>query len=92
MKYTVVFQDVSWSDLEDVPGNIRKRILKAIETRLSTQPTQYGLRLRQSLADLWKIRVGDYRVVYEMNKNEVKIWAVLHRKTVYPEVKRRWLQ
>ena len=92
MKYEVIFQDVVWRDLEDIPANIRRRILGAIERRLTTHPAQYGLKLRQALSDLWKIRVGDYRVVYEMSKGRVVVWAVLNRRDVYPEVKRRWLQ
>ena len=92
MKYEVIFRDVVWDDLEDIPANIRKRILNAVEQRLTTHPTQYGLKLRQALSSLWKIRVGDHRIVYEMNQNKVTIWAILNRRDVYPEVKRRWLQ
>jgi mRNA interferase RelE/StbE len=92
MKFNVVFQDVVWDDLDAIPSNVRKRILSAIEKRLTTHPTQYGLKLRQALANLWKIRVGDYRVVYEMDGSAVIIWAILNRKQVYPEVTRRWMQ
>jgi mRNA interferase RelE/StbE len=92
LKYTVAFRDVVLDDLETIPVNLRKRILAAIESRLQTHPTQYGLRLRQSLANLWKIRVGDYRIVYEIQGQQIIIWAILNRKSVYPEVGRRWLQ
>jgi mRNA interferase RelE/StbE len=92
LKYTLTFHESTHSDIEDIPANVRKRILGAIESRLLTHPTQYGLRLRQSLASLWKIRVGDYRIVYEISGHQVIIWAILNRKSVYPEVARRWLQ
>ncbi len=92
MTYSVFFQDVVWDDLDDIPANIRKRILIAVEKRLTTHPMRYGVKLRQALANLWKIRVGDYRVVYEIIGAKVTIWAILNRKDVYPEVSRRWMQ
>ena len=92
MKHTIVFRDVVWRDLADIPVNMRARLLTAVEKRLSLHPTQYGLRLRQSLSNLWKIRVGDYRIIYEIDRDQVTVWAILNRKDVYPEVTRRWLQ
>ncbi len=92
MKYTVIFRDIVFEDLESMPVNMRKRIINAIEKRLTTHPSQYGLKLRQALANLWKIRVGDYRVVYEIVNTKIIIWAILNRKNVYTEVTRRWLQ
>ena len=55
-----------------------------------TEPARYGLRLRRSLAGLWKLRVGDYRLVYGIHGSRVTVWAVLHRKVVYDEVGKRW--
>ena len=80
-----------WDDLEVLPRNIRERILRAVEQRLTTAPTRYGVKLRQALADLWKLRVGDYRVVYAITGHAVTVWAVRHRKDVYAAVERRWL-
>ena len=79
-------------DLEELPRNLRERILRAIEQRLVTAPTHYGVRLRQSLAGLWKLRVGDSRIVYDIEANRVSIWAIRHRKQVYPVVERRWFR
>lgn len=92
MPYVVEFREVVWDDLETLPRNIRERIIRAIEQRLTTAPTRYGVKLRQSLADLWKLRVGDYRVVYEVSGAQVTVWAVRHRKDVYAAVERRWLR
>ena len=92
MAYTVEIRDVAYKDLGEVPRNIRERLLRAIEQRLTTAPTRYGVRLRQSLSGLWKLRVGDYRIVYEMAGNTVTIWAVRHRKHIYPIAERRWLR
>jgi len=47
--------------------------------------------LSQSLGGLWKIRVGDYRIVYEIEEKKVTVWAIRHRTDVYREAERRWL-
>lgn len=70
-------------DLADIPGNVQARILTAIERRLGTEPFRYGQRLRRSLRGLWKLRVGDYRVCYQIEGNTVTVWAVRHRREVY---------
>lgn len=92
MSYSVEIRDMAFEDLDEMPQNLRARILRAIEQRLTTAPSRYGIRLRQSLAGLWKLRVGDYRVVYELEGAQVTVWAIRHRKHVYPIVERRWFR
>ena len=62
-----------------------------IEARLSTSPERFGAPLRGSLRGYWKLRVGDYRVVFKVGEGEVWILAVLHRKDVYDRASRRSL-
>jgi mRNA interferase RelE/StbE len=90
--YVVEVRDVVWEDLEEVPQNIRARLIRAMEQRLATAPNRYGVRLRQALTGLWKLRVGDYRIVYGIEGNTVVVWAIRHRKNVYSETERRWLR
>ncbi|MBI2891593.1 MAG: type II toxin-antitoxin system RelE/ParE family toxin [Nitrospirae bacterium] len=89
MAYIVRFRDVALADLEELPRNLQARILRAVEARLATAPHRYGVRLRRALSGLWKLRVGDRRMVYELERSSVTVWAVRHRKDVYPEVERR---
>ena len=91
MSYNVqFFPRVIDEDLSKLPKNIQKRIIEAIENRLSTAPDRYGLRLRQSLTGLWRLRVGDYRVAYEIVGKNVKIWAVVYRKDAYEKIAKQW--
>jgi mRNA interferase RelE/StbE len=76
-------------DLAVLPANLRSRVLQAIGSRLSSSPQRYGLPLRGTLHGYWKLRVGDYRVVFKVSRREVWILAVLHRKKVYGMVGRR---
>lgn len=81
--------DVVAEDLTELPANSRARIIRAVDSRLTTEPTRYGVRLSQSLGGLWKIRVGDYRIVYEIEEKKVTVWAIRHRKDVYAEAGQR---
>lgn len=76
----------------DIPklGNIEnKRIISAIESKLTTRPEIYGISLHQSLAGYRKLRAGDYRIVFRIMKNQVAIFAIAHRSFVYNLVEKR---
>jgi mRNA interferase RelE/StbE len=87
--YEVLFHHDLPKDLKDIPANIQNRILKAIEERLAPAPDQYGERLRQSLHGYWKLRVGDYRVVFEIVNRQVRVYGVMDRREVYTEIAKR---
>ena len=87
--FETLFHPEFEDDLRRVPGNMRMRILDAAEERLGKAPGQYGQRLRQSLHGYWKLRVGDYRVVYEIVGRAVRIYGVMHRRDVYARIAKR---
>jgi len=71
---------------EDIPRlspNISIRIKNAIEERLTTNPIKYGLYLRGSLKGYRKLRVGDWRIIYRVLHNEIRILVIGNRKDVY---------
>ena len=81
--------DVRDVDIPKLNETLKKRIKKAIEERLSISPHQYGELLRKTLKGYWKLRVGDYRIVYKVEGNEVWIFAIINRKDVYTKVIKR---
>lgn len=70
-------------DIASFPKNIRDRVRKAIEERLILDPVRFGEPLRRSLAGFRKLRVGDYRVIYQIHGLTVVILKIGHRKEVY---------
>jgi mRNA interferase RelE/StbE len=81
--------DVRDIDIPKLNETLKKRIKKAIEERLSISPHQYGEPLRKTLKGYWKLRVGNYRVVYKVQGNEVWIFVIINRKDVYTKVIKR---
>ena len=78
--------DVRDVDIPQLNETLKKRIKRAIEERLSISPHQYGEPLRKTLKGYWKLRVGDYKVVYKIKENEVWIFAIINRKDVYRKI------
>jgi mRNA interferase RelE/StbE len=76
-------------DLRKIPTETRRRIGRLIEARLGTSPERFGVPLSGSLRGYWKLRVGDYRVVFKIAGKDVWVLAVLHRKDVYGQASRR---
>lgn len=81
--------DVKKVDLPLIDAQIQKRIKRAIETRLMTEPHQYGKPLRKTLKGYWKLRVGDYRIVFKIIGYEIYILGIIHRKKVYEKIGKR---
>lgn len=81
--------DVKAIDLPKIDSKFKARIRRAIETRLVIAPHQYGEPLRKTLHGYWKLRVGDYRVVFKIAGNEVWILGIIHRKDVYEKIGKR---
>ncbi len=81
--------DVEKNDLPKIPRNIQVRIKKAIESRLLQDPVSSGEPLRKSLKGYKKLRVGDYRIIYRIEKLTVLIFKIGHRKEVYQKAVRK---
>ena len=84
MPYTLVYHpDVRSEDLPKISRNLRERIAHAIEARLGTE---------LQLKGYWKLRVGDYRVVFKMAGLEVRIYGIIHRREVYERIGKRFME
>lgn len=82
--YTVVFARSARKELESLPEPFSSRILARIES-LAVTPRPSGVRKMEGAGDLWRLRVGDYRVIYEIDDRRrlIDISAVRHRKNAY---------
>ena len=87
MKFEVQYHDfVRRHDYSALDFEMRARIKRAIESKLMTQPARFGKPLRGSLKGSWKLRVGDYRIIFSIKKQIVYIYGIVHRSTVYKAV------
>ncbi|MFA6158721.1 MAG: type II toxin-antitoxin system RelE/ParE family toxin [Candidatus Paceibacterota bacterium] len=85
----LLFDPSAIKDALIIDRDILLRIKQAIEFKLVTKPELYGSPLHGVLRPFWRLRVGDYRVVYKFAEGEVRIFAIVHRKDVYKMLERR---
>lgn len=84
MSYTVVVGRRQRKQLDALPIEIRSRIEAAL-LRLEDDPRPSGCIKLQGEENAWRIRVGDYRVVYEVHDQQLQIILIRseHRSEVY---------
>ena len=71
-------------DLRKIPREMVSRIVDEVE-KLAEEPLPHGSEKLTGSERTYRIRVGDYRVVYELlrDANIVEIQRVRHRRDVY---------
>lgn len=82
--YAITFARSARKELEALPPKIGQRILSKI-TLLPAAPRPPGVKKLHGEDNLWRIRVGDYRVIYEIDDTArvVDIAVIRHRSEVY---------
>ena len=86
MTWQISYHPEIEDDISGLPKNIKTRVQKAIEQRLLADPIRYGVPLRRSLYGYRKLRVGDYRVIFKLDKDNIVVLKIGHRKEVYQKV------
>lgn len=88
--YSIVYHpDVVDKDIPKLSSTWKKKIQAAIEEKLTTNPELYGKPLRRSLKHYRKLRVGDYRVIFRIEGDTIKIFVIQHRSIVYAKASNR---
>ena len=82
--YSVVFARSAGKELRSLDSPVALRILKRIEA-LSGNPRPAGVVKLEGAQDLWRVRVGEWRIIYRIADNErlVDITAIRHRREAY---------
>lgn len=83
--YSLLWDELALQDLQQLSSAEARRIVKKVTTHLMKDPVGLGKPLRGKLGGLYRYRIGDYRVVYEIRQKHVQIIVVKvgHRKDVY---------
>ena len=82
--YKIFFHQKAKNAFEKLEAQIQKRIKNKI-AELKQFPEERGKHLRYS--NFWRVRIGDYRVIYEIDNKEQKVIVLFigHRKNVYDD-------
>lgn len=85
--YTVEYLESVKEDLRVLQKSVKEKLRKAIEKKLMLNPIEFGKPLQYSLKGLRRLRVEDYRIIYqiEVESKTILIVKIGHRKEVYEE-------
>jgi mRNA interferase RelE/StbE len=85
MTYQVRIKKSAKKELNQLPPDALNRIIPAIRN-LGNNPLPSGsIKMKGTQGNVWRIRVGDYRIIYEIDKTVkvVEVFKISHRKDVY---------
>ena len=84
MSYRLVLSKPAVRALRDLPANVNQRISIALDG-LKEQPRPQGCIKLQGREELWRIRVGDYRIIYTIDDaiKIVDVRRIGNRRDVY---------
>jgi len=82
--FVVLLHPKAAKALDKIEETVRPKIMERLR-ELRNRPEEVGKRLKYS--DFWSLRVGDYRAIYEINrdKNQVIKLFIGHGKKVYDD-------
>lgn len=80
----VEFNPSADRDLENLPPDIRERVLRRLIQIRDVDTPIPGLPLAANLRGMYKLRFGDYRLVYEIldDGQLLMVWAIGHRRSI----------
>lgn len=81
--YKISYHVAVPDDIASIGEVHRRRIKEAIEQKLESSPVRFGKPLQNSLSGLRSLRVGDYRVVFQITGLVVFVVLIAHRSMVY---------
>jgi len=81
MTYSIEFKPRAIKDLKALPDSAKRRIMARIEA-LREDLAGDVKKLTNYTAE-YRLRVGDYRVLFEVDGAKIVIYRVLHRKDAY---------
>jgi mRNA interferase RelE/StbE len=84
MPFRIEWKKSTRKDLRKLPASAAERIVEAVEN-LAENPFPHGVEKLSGSEHAYRIRLGDYRIVYEVvtESKLVEIQRVRHRKDVY---------
>ena len=82
--YEVQIERGAEKDMKGLPKAMFQRVASAV-LELKNSPRPHGGKKLAGSSGDWRIRVGDYRVIYDIDNRAklVRIWRVGHRREVY---------
>ncbi|MDX1416850.1 MAG: type II toxin-antitoxin system RelE/ParE family toxin [Candidatus Promineifilaceae bacterium] len=84
MSYRVIMTATAVKERKRIDSVVRKRIDQALQS-LQSEPRPQGAKKLSGTRQDWRMRVGNYRILYEIADDQqlITVWRIAHRRHVY---------
>lgn len=82
MKFTLVYTQRAVKDIQGLDRSIKARIGRTL-LRYAENPLKYAEKLTDPTFGTYRFRIGDHRVIFDLEGSEIVILRVGHRKEIY---------
>jgi len=80
--YRVVFTQRALKDLENISKEVQNRIAAKLK-EYAKDPVKYAKRLISPKIGTYRFRIGDYRVIFDIDNENIVILRIGHRRSIY---------
>jgi mRNA interferase RelE/StbE len=81
LKYGIKFKPKAVKDIRKLPPEIQSKIIRKIE--IMQDDMQGDIKKLTNFTPEYRLRVGDYRVLFEVENQKIVIYRVKHRSKAY---------
>jgi len=82
VKYKIIITQKAFTDINKLDFVIKKKI-KSKLLHLQSAPKKLSRSLKHSELGQYRYRIGDYRIIFDLNKEKIILLRVGHRKEIY---------
>lgn len=82
MRYRLVYTERADRDIQALNPKIKERLGKTL-LRYEEDPLRHAEKLTHSKLGSYRFRIGDYRVVFDLEGDEIVVLRVGHRREIY---------
>ncbi|HLL88252.1 MAG TPA: type II toxin-antitoxin system RelE/ParE family toxin [Tepidisphaeraceae bacterium] len=87
MAYEIEYAPSAERQVRKLPRDVQVRVLQKVD-QLASHPRPSGCKRLVGRTEMWRVRIGDYRVVYRIDDDRefLIITVVGHRRDVYRDL------
>ncbi len=78
----IAFTPSAWRDWRKLPTAVQRRLQGRLLV-FAEDPLQYAIKLTEPAIGQYRFRVGDYRIVFDIQEGKIVVHAVGDRKNIY---------
>lgn len=82
MRYRFVYTHRAVKDIQKLEPSIKKRIGESL-LRYEQEPLSYAKKLTDCKLGSYRFRIGDYRVIFDLEGDQIVVLRVGHRSRIY---------